>query len=128
MDNDLVALHQVHPAKLAADITASVVSNALLWRHSVAAGLLVRVGLPMAGSAVVLRFADVERLRDTRAGAYVLADMPPSAMAVRLAGDFVMAIGSWRHSPALIGAGMVIVLAGWSHGLLAEPIKEEAGA
>lgn len=127
MDDDLVALHQVHPAKLAADISASVVSNALLWRHSLATGLLVRVGLPIAGSVVALRFADVERLRHTRAGAYVLAEMPSSAIAVRLAGDVVMAVGSWRRSPALICAGLAVVLAGWSHGCWRNPAKKKPG-
>lgn len=116
MPADLVALPQVHPVKLGADITGSILSNALLWRHRLGARLLVRLGLPIAGSAIVLSFADVER--GTPAGDYVLAHMPPSAMAVRFGGDVVTAIGAWRRSPGLIGAGLAVVLAGWSHGLL----------
>lgn len=119
MDADRVALHQVHPAKLGADITASVVSNFLLWRHDLRSGLAVRVALPMLGSALVLGFANLEPLRDKPQGAYVLANMPPSAMAVRLAGDVVMAAGSWRRSPRMILVGIIVIVAGWSHGLVA---------
>jgi hypothetical protein len=115
--DDRVLLHQVHPVKLAADISASLVSNTLLWRHRPLAGIVIRYALPVVGSAVVLSFADVERLRDTAAGRYVLANMSPGAMAVRLAGDAVMAVGSWYRRPPLIALGLVIVAAGWSQGL-----------
>jgi hypothetical protein len=117
MSNDLVLLHQVHPLKLGADVSAEVISDALLWRHRLAAGLLVRFGLAIIGSSLVLSFANVERLRSSPAGAYVLAHMLPEAMAVRLAGDDLMAVGAWRHSPSA-GRGPQVVIAGWSHGLL----------
>jgi hypothetical protein len=118
MSNDLVLLHQVHPLKLGADASAEVISDALLWRHRLAAGLLVWFGLAIIGSSLVLSFADVERLRSSPAGAYVLAHMPPEAMAVRLVGDALMAVGAWRHSPRLLGVGLMVVIAGWSHRLL----------
>jgi hypothetical protein len=113
-----VLLHQVHPVKLGADITAAVVSTALLWRGRTTAGLAVRWGLAVAGSAAVLAFADVEALAGTRRGRYVLAHMPPAAQAVRLAGDTVLTMGARRRSVALLVAGGLVVLAGWSHGLL----------
>jgi hypothetical protein len=80
MSNDLVLLHQVHPLKLGADVSAEVISDALLWRHRLAAGLLVRFGLAIIGSSLVLSFAGVERLRSSPAGAYVLAHMPPEVI------------------------------------------------
>jgi hypothetical protein len=58
--------------------------------------------------AIVLSSADVERLRDAAAGRYVLAYMSPAAMAVRLAGDVVMALGSWYRRPRLIAPGCCI--------------------
>ena len=116
--DDRVRLHQIHPLKLAADISASMISNALLWQHRPVPGLVTRYALPVVGSAIVLSSADVDRLRDTAAGRYVLANMSPAAIAVRLAGDVVMAVGSWYRRPALIAFGLVIVAAGWSEGLL----------
>ena len=79
---------------------------------------MTRYALPVVGSAIVLSSADVERLRGTARGRYALANMSPGAMAVRLAGDVVMAVGSWYRRPPLIALGLLIVAAGWSEGLI----------
>lgn len=113
-----VLLHQVHPAKLAVDIGTSVVSNVLLWRHRLAAGLVVRYASPVVGSVLVLRFADLERLARSRAGQYVLQHMPPAMVALRLAGDTLMAVGAWKHRPVWLAVGLVLVVLGWSDGIL----------
>jgi hypothetical protein len=113
-----VALHQVHPVKLATDVGAALVSNVLLWQHKALWGILVRLVPPLFGSALVMRFADLDRLRTTRRGRYVLAHMRASATALRLAGDVTMALGSWLRRPAVIGLGVVAILGGWSYGLV----------
>ena len=87
---EAVLVHQVHPAKTGADITASVVSDVPLWKHKPRIAVAVRVLLPAVGSAAVLGLADLGALARTRPGQYVLDHMPPSAQAVRLAGDAVM--------------------------------------
>ena len=112
---DKLLVHQVHPAKIGADVTASVVSNALLWRGRPKAALAVRVALPAAGSLAVLTLADLDALARTAPGRYMLVHMPPSAQAVRLAGDALMARGARRHSFALLLAGAAVVAVGWSH-------------
>ena len=108
-------VHQVHPAKIGADVTASLVSNALLWRGRPRAALAVRLLLPAAGSLAVLTLADLDALAQTPRGRYVLAHMPPSAQAVRLAGDALMGLGVHRRSVVLLGAGAAVIAAGWSH-------------
>jgi hypothetical protein len=123
MDRDAVLIHQVHPLKIGADVTASMVSNVLLWRHRLAPAMAVRLGLPIAGSAVVLSSADMDRLRGSAAGRYVLAHMPPSAVIVRLTGDVIMAAGAWRRSWRMVGLGALTVAAGWSHGLWGPDVR-----
>ena len=118
VNRDRLLLHQVHPVKLAFDVTASTLSGVLLWRRRTGPGIAVRYVLPVIGSAVVLRWADVDRLRDRARGRYVLTNMPASAQIVRLAGDTVIAYGSWRRRPAVILVGLVVVVGGWSLGLL----------
>jgi hypothetical protein len=115
---DLLLVSQVHPAKLAADIGASLISIALLWRGHRRAGMIVHYGLPVVGSAAVLAAADLDRLATTPAGRYVRRHMPPSAQAVRLAGDALTVWGARRRSPALVGLGVAVIVAGWCHGLL----------
>lgn len=120
--SDRVLLHQVHPVKLAADISASLMSNVLLWNHVAVAGIAIRLALPLAGSAITLRYGHLERLRSTLAGRYVVEHMAPSAMAVRLAGDVLMALGCWFRRPTVIVIGASVIAAGWSHGLVRPPL------
>jgi hypothetical protein len=117
MSKDELLLHQVHWTKLTADGTASIVSLVLIWTGHRVAGLIVHFVIPAVASAVLLR-TDTTPLRSTRRGRYVLEHMPPVAQAVRLAGDAVMTVGAWRRSGFLIIAGLLIVIAGWSHGLI----------
>ena len=125
VDAEAILVHQVHPVKLAFDISASVISNALLWQHRLAAGLVSRYLLPVIGSALVLSFADLDGLRETGRGQYVLQHMSPASTAVRLGGDTLMAVGAWRRKPSWMLAGVVLVAAGWSHGVFFEPISRD---
>ena len=97
-----VLVHQVCPVKIGADVTASVMPDVLLWKAHPKAAIVVRVVLPVVGSAAVLSLADLDALAMTRRGQYVLAHMPPSAPAARLADDALMGLGACRHSPALL--------------------------
>jgi len=114
---DGAVIHQVHAAKLGADVGAAVLSNVLLWRERPAAAMAVRLLVPVAASGAVLALADLDGLSRTRRGRYVLAHMPPSAQAIRLAGDALMGLGAYRRSASLLFAGAAVICAGWSHGL-----------
>jgi hypothetical protein len=117
MSKDELLLHQVHWTKLTADGTASIVSLVLIWTGHRIVGLIVHFVTPAVASAVLLR-TDTSPLRSTRRGRYVLEHMPPVAQAVRLVGDAIMTVGAWRRSGYLIITGLLIVIAGWSHGLI----------
>jgi hypothetical protein len=116
MNKDDLVLHQVHWAKLTADVAASVASLALIWKGHRRLGLFIHLCIPVLASAVLMS-ADTGPLRSTRRGGYVLKHMPPAAQAVRLAGDAVMTIGAWRRNLLVIAAGTLVVVAGWSRGL-----------
>ncbi len=115
---DDALVHQVHPAKLCTDIAAAAASTGLLWRRRLLAGLLIRYLPPMLASALVLACADLDRLRQTPAGRYALHHMPDGAVGIRFAGDAVMAAAAWRRSLPGVAAGVAVIAAGWSHGLL----------
>jgi hypothetical protein len=126
MDRDAFLLHQVHPAKLATDIGAGIVSDVLMWHRKVPASLLAAF-VPAAVASTVLMRRDLSAIRDTRRGRYVLAHMPPSAQAVRFAGQLVAWRAAYRHSVAGIVAGHLLVVAGWSHGLAAATATAGSG-
>ena len=110
--------HQIHPAKLATDIMAAVVSLYFFWQHDLVAGLLTHFLPPPVGSAFVIAFADLEPYKNSRLGAYLARYMMPAAHAARLIGDIIMIVAAWFHSPVAIGGGLIIILAAWSCGLL----------
>jgi hypothetical protein len=121
-------LHQVHPAKIGADVSASIISNVLLWRERPMTAVAVRYVLPIAGSAAVLAMADLDALARTRRGRYVLVHMPPAAQAARLAGDALMGYGAYRRSATLFVTGAAVVVLGWSHGFWSQRLPpREAG-
>ncbi|MEU6582411.1 hypothetical protein [Nocardia sp. NPDC046763] len=78
MDREAYLLHQVHPAKLATDITAGIASMGLMWQRRVATALVVAHVPAVLASALLVR-RDLTSLRRTRRGRYVLAHMPPAA-------------------------------------------------
>ena len=114
---DKILFHQVHPAKLATDILAAVVSLYLLWRHELVWGLLVHFVPPPIASALVIRFAGLERFANASVGTYLRRYMTPAAQAARLIGDLIMVAGAWFHSPVAIIAGLLVIAVAWSYGL-----------
>ncbi len=117
---------QIHPAKLATDVTAELASTVLLWRHRLVAGLVVRLVPAVVATAVLMRQTDdLDRLRASAAGRYVRDHMTPQAQAVRALGDVLTAIGAWRRRSAIIVLGWAVVAAAWSGGLLPQEGRRE---
>jgi len=117
MDHDRLLLHQVHAAKLATDITFGIISTVLMWRHRVVSALVIAFVPAIVASTLVLRL-DLSGLRDTRRGRYVLANMPPTAQAVRMLGQIFAWLAAYQRRPSGIVARNLITLSGWSFGLV----------
>ena len=110
--------HQIHPVKLATDLTASVISLYFFWQHQIVAGLAVHFVPPLVTSALLVRYAALEPYRDSAFGRYVARHMTRLMEAVRLFGDIVTMAGAWYHDWLLVAAGFAIILGGWCNGLL----------
>ena len=111
-----VLYHQIHPAKLAADITGSIISTYLMWHRRFGPAMFSAWVPAILGSALVLRFADLERLKQSRFGHYIQRFMTRRIEAWRFAGQIVMWIGAWYHQFWLIAAGIATVIAAWMSG------------
>jgi hypothetical protein len=83
--SEKILFHQVHPAKLATDIVAALVSLHFLWQHELAIGLVTHFIPPPIGSAAVIRFANLEPYKTSHIDAYLARYMTPTAQAIRLA-------------------------------------------
>jgi hypothetical protein len=110
--------HQIHPLKLATDISAEIVSLYLFWKHKLLAGMLVILAPPVIASALVMRLANLETYKQSALGRYIRDYMTPSAVAIRILGTVITHVGAWYRKPALIPLGLMMVLLGWLQGKL----------
>jgi hypothetical protein len=113
-----ILFHQVHPVKLATDVASAFVSLYFLWQHALIVGLLAHLLPPPVGSAIVMACVDLEPYKNSRLGAYLVRHMRPGAQAARLIGDLIMVVAAWFRAPGGIAAGLLIIVAAWSHGLI----------
>jgi hypothetical protein len=108
--------HQIHPGKLAADIASSLISAYVLWQQEFRLAMLCAFAPSILASVLVLRFADMERLKHSDFGRYVGRFMNRRIEAWRLAGQVVVWMGAWYHQFWLIPAGFAAVIAAWMSG------------
>ena len=110
--------HQIHPAKLATDLAASVISLYFFWQHQLVIALALHFIPPLVASGLLIRYGALERYRDSAFGRYVERNMTRVIELVRLFGDLVTVVGAWYHDWLLIAAGFALVLGAWCNGLL----------
>lgn len=110
--------HQIHPAKLATDWVTAFLAAWLLWSGQLGLGLLVGLAPAPVASALVIRFADLDRLADSAFGRYIVRYMTPAAQAVRLLGAAVFWAAAWYHTWTGMLAALAVVLAAWAYGLV----------
>lgn len=108
--------HQIHPAKLAADILAGLVSLYAFWNHWLWLGLAIHLVPPIIASALLMRFADLEPLKASPLGRYVGRHMTRAVEGARLAGDLITVLGAWLRLWWVIVLGVAVVAAAWLSG------------
>lgn len=113
-----VLYHQIHPLKLLTDVTAGFAALPLLRRHRLRAALLVTLVPPILSSILIIRYADLEPYKRSAFGRYLERYMTREMQAVRLAGYLIMALGAWYRRPWPVPLGLLVVLFGWSRGVL----------
>jgi hypothetical protein len=109
-DSQRILYHQIHPLKLTADIGCEPVSLYFFWHHDLALGLATHFVPPIAASLILIRCADFEAIKRSRAGAYLKRNMTRIVEGIRFAGDIVMVLGAWFHRPPLIITGLVVIV------------------
>jgi hypothetical protein len=113
-----ILFHQVHPAKLATDSIAAIISLYFFWQQELIIGLVTHFTPPPIASGAVIHFANLGPYKNSRLGAYLVRYMTPTAQTLRLAGDLITVFAAWYHSPLGIVAGLVLILAAWAYGLV----------
>jgi len=68
---DKALYHQIHPVKLSTDVSTSFMSLFLIWQHNLVTGLLIGIVPSIAISSVVIRFANLEKIKQSSFRRYV---------------------------------------------------------
>ena len=119
-----VLYHQIHPAKLAADVGGSLASTYLMWRRRFVAAMLAAFVPAVLASILVIRYADLERRKHSQFGRYMHRYMDRRVLdAWRFFGQVVMWVGAWYRVGKLVPIGVAIVVGAWVSGLWRKPAK-----
>lgn len=110
--------HQIHPFKLAVDIGSTPVSLYLFWQHELILAVIVTFVPSIIASAIVMKYASLERYRSSSLGHYVKSYMTRTMEGVRSIGLLVMMIGAWSHIWQLMPVGLLVILFSWSNGIV----------
>ena len=113
-----VLYHQVHPLKLAMDISTAVGSLVLLAEHRISVALGVMFIPSILVSAVLVSRGNFSKTHESRVGAYLRRYMTKTMQGVRFLGIGVAAVGAWLHVWWLLPVGAAVILWGWFGGWL----------
>jgi hypothetical protein len=121
-----VLYHQVHPLKLATDISTAVASLALLAEHRPAVALAVMFVPSIIASALLVRFGNFSKTHKSHAGAYLRPYMTKTMQGVRFLGMGIASVGAWVHLWWLLPVGAAVILWGWFGGWLLDRDRRAA--
>jgi len=116
-----ILYHQIHPLKLSVDISTGLFTTCLAWQHKVTWFLILFLIPSVIITLLLVRFADLEWLKNSVFGKYVRQHMTSTIGAIRSAGQIIMWVAAWYHLPILIILGLLIIAGGWLKGLLFKP-------
>jgi hypothetical protein len=119
--DEKVLYHQTHPAKLAADVSGSLVSTYLMWRRRFVAAMFAAFVPAVVASVLVIAYADLERRKHSPFGRYMHRYMNRRVEAWRFVGQVVIWVGAWHRVGKLVPIGWAIVVGAWASGLWRKP-------
>ncbi|MFA6469065.1 MAG: hypothetical protein WCW35_09210 [Bacteroidota bacterium] len=108
---------QIHPARLITDVSTAFGACYFFWQHDVVGALIVAFIPSLFVSLTIVRFANLERIKNSAFGRYHKRIYNKTVEFIRLAGLAAMAIASWYQSLDAAGAGFAVILITWSYGL-----------
>jgi hypothetical protein len=116
-----VLYHQIHPAKLAADVGGSLASTYLMWHRRFVAAMLAAFVPAVVASVLVISYADLEKRKHSPFGRYIGRYMDRRVEAWRFFGQVVVWVGAWYRVGKLVPIGVAIVVAAWASGVWRKP-------
>jgi hypothetical protein len=115
--------HQIHPVKLATDISTSIISILFFWDRQIFPGLLIGTIPSVIASALIIRYANLENYRNSSIGQYMKRYMTRSMQVLRFLGQIIVWIGAWYQSLLIVALGFLFIIFAWIQGKIL-PVHE----
>jgi hypothetical protein len=115
-----ILYHQIHPLKLLTDISTSIASTYFLWEHNLFCFFILFLPPSLLITILLLKYANLEKQKNTHMGKYILKYMSPGIQMVRLFGQVVVWVAAWFQAPSFIAVGVMIILLAWGEGLMSK--------
>ena len=116
---DKLLYHHAHPAKLLVDVVCAIIAAWLFWEQHLLRAVAVGLVPPALASAIVLQFADLERVKQSAIGRYVTRYMSLLLHVTAVAGVIIVWLAAWYRSIFYCVVGLLIVTFAWTQGPLA---------
>ncbi|TGK01826.1 hypothetical protein EHQ53_15250 [Leptospira langatensis] len=113
-----ILYHQIHPFKLFTDFFTGFLTTYFAWEHSILWFLAFFLLPSIVVTLIVIRFSDLDRLKDSAFGNYVRKYMDYKMQTIRSVGQLLMWCSAWFHLPFLILLGFLLIMSGWMNGLI----------
>ncbi len=109
---------QIHPAKLATDVSMSILSLYLFRLHHFVQALVLHIVPSVVVGYLIIQYVSLERYARSRLGHYLAKYMTNKMQLLRLPGDVVTVVGAWFQVLWVIGLGLIVIGFGWARGLI----------
>jgi hypothetical protein len=113
-----ILYHQIHPLKLLTDWGAGIIALYPFWQHNLLLALLIAFIPSILVSFLLIRFANLDKYKQSPFGKYIHQYMTHPIEMLRAAGYVLMAGAAWVHAAWAIPVGFLIVLLAWLRGIM----------
>ncbi len=113
-----ILYHQIHPLKLIIDWGTGILALYPFWLNHFLLALLLTFVPSIIVSVFLVRFADLEKYRQSSFGQYLRQYMTRPVELLRFAGYVLMALSAWYRIFWFIPAGLLVIVFAWLRGVL----------
>ena len=108
---------QIHPLRLTVDWASGLTACYLFWMHDMVLGLVIAFGPSLLVSLLVLKFGELEKLKNSAFGKYYKRTYSKTVDLLRFAGFAIMCGSAWYNTLEGIIAGILVIVGTWTYGL-----------
>ena len=108
--------HEIHPAKLAVDVSTTLLSICFYWVQDFILGTVIGYLPSVIATVVIIKWVNLERIKQSPFGRYIDKYMTNTMRLIRFAGLIVATIAAWYNMWWLVLVGLLAILLAWLRG------------